>query len=288
MPKKKSTKKNSRASRKRRVAPKTQPVKPVVKKTSPRQVMVIVHGGGDIPQDYCKGLVEGIEAQLVRPFDYVAAYYSDVITQHARGVVALAESPEEKNFKAEYEKLLRETHERNQEDQRKRGIAPMGFLGIDPALADTINEVAQYIFNASAAAEVQQRLVETLNQATQDFDTIVLVTHSLGTIVAYDVLKQFANRYKISSWFTLGCPLGKLVKTRVREAGLGVISPLTIPQWYNLYDTNDFVADVIGSFFHAPDFHVYDIFVEVAPSMPAAHDYFLNAETHALLANAIR
>lgn len=254
----------------------------------PRRVMVIVHGGGDIGENYYEGLVQGVQTQLGKPFDFIPAYYSDVITQREKSVAPHVASLAETRFRAEFEKQLRESYARSQADNQARGIATTGFLGIDAAILDTVKEVVVYLFDQDAAKEVQDRVVAALDQAATDFDEIVLVTHSLGTVVSFDALKQFAHRYKIAWWFTLGCPLGKLVKMRVRSSDLGEITNGNIARWHNLYDTNDIVADVIGSFLHTPDFRIHDIFVEVAPTMPGAHDYFLNPETHAILADALK
>lgn len=254
----------------------------------PRRGMVIVHGGGDIAEGYHEGLVAGVRAQLGKPFAFIPAYYSDVITQRAKSIAPRVVSPDEAKFRAAFEKQLREAHARTQADNQARGIATASFLGIDGAIFDTIKEVVVYLFDPDPAQKIQARVIAALDQAAAEFDEIVLVAHSLGTVVAFDALKQFAPRYKIAAWFTLGCPLGKLVKTRVRTSDLGAIPAGPIARWHNLYDTNDIVADVIGSFLHTPAFRIHDIFVEVAPTMPGAHDYFLNPETHAILADALK
>ncbi|MBI5302320.1 MAG: hypothetical protein HY868_09295 [Chloroflexi bacterium] len=261
---------------------------PTPPERTPRRVMVIVHGGGDIPENYHEGLVNGVQAQHSKPFDFISAYYSDVITNRERSIAPRVESPAEAKFKADFEKQLRETHARTQSDNQARGIVTTSFLGIDNAITDTIKEVVVYLFDQSAASQIQDRVVAALDQAAQDFDEIVLVTHSLGTVVAFDALKQFAHRYKIAFWFTLGCPLGKLIMTRLRASDLGEIARAHVSCWYNVYDTNDIVAGVIGSFLPAPDLHIHDIFVEVAPAMPSAHDYFANPATHAILAEALK
>ncbi len=286
MPKQKTNVK-AKTTRRRTLAPTARRARADPPPPAPRRGMVIVHGGGDIAPDYYLGLVQGVQAQLGKPFEFIAAYYSDVITEHMPGIAATVDSPAVEKFKAEYEKQLRETHTRNRQDHPGSAGAT-GFLGIDAALGDTVNEVVRYIFDGDAAAQVQIRLKKAFDQAMQDYDEIVLVTHSLGTVATYDVLRQFAAQYKIAIWFTLGCPLGKLVKLRFRPASLGAIALPNVARWHNVYDTNDFVADVIGAYFHASDFRVHDIFVEVANAMPDAHDYFKNPETQALLADALR
>ncbi len=266
---------------------KPKPLVPEPPERTPRRVMVIVHGGGDIPENYFEGLVRGVKTQLGKPFDFLPAYYSDVITQHQFSIAAV-ESPEVAQLKAAYEKQLRDSHARAQAENQARGIVTTSFFGLDVAMQDTIKEVVVYLTNANAAQAVRDRLVATLDQAAQDFDEIILASHSLGTVVSFDVLKQAAHRYNIAYWFTMGCPLGKLIRIRSRDSGLGEISAQHIARWHNLFDTNDFVADAISTYLFADDFHVHDIFVEVAPSMPGAHDYFENPATHRMLAEVLK
>lgn len=254
---------------------------------APRKVMLVIHGGGDIPENYFEPLVTGVKAKLGRDFDFISGYYSDIITEGVTSLVAPVESPEVRKFKADYEKLLRESHTRAQADNQARGIVTTSFLGIDPALADTIDEVVQYVFNRTAASRIQARVKKSFDQAKK-FDEIVIVSHSLGTVVAFDVLKQFANQYNVTQWFTMGCPLVKLLKARIRPSDVGQISEMHIARWYNLYDTNDFVSDVIGAFFNVPGLYIHDIFVDNAPAMPGAHDYFPQPGIQAMIADALR
>ena len=57
--------------------------------------------------------------------------------------------------------------------------------------------------------------------------------------------------------------------------------------WYNVFDTTDIVADAISPSFPRPGYRIHDIFVEVANSMPEAHDYFNNSETLRLIVEAL-
>jgi len=149
-----------------------------------------------------------------------------------------------------------------------------------------VREVGQYLFTPSIAAQIQARLVAGLDQAARQSDAIVLASLSLGTVVSIDVLRQFADRYEISYWFTTGCPLGKLRRVGVRPANLGAIKPANVTRWYNLYDTTDIIAEAIGPQF--PAYRLHDIYVEVGNDPVSAHDYFNNGETLDLLADAMR
>lgn len=73
----------------------------------------------------------------------------------------------------------------------------------------------------------------------------VVVAHSLGTVVSYNVLTALARRELVKAWITLGSPLGieaiyrrlpNVVPKVARKAPWGVGS------WYNARDPRDFVA----------------------------------------------
>jgi hypothetical protein len=150
------------------------------------------------------------------------------------------------------------------------------------------NDSADYFFDAGARAEIQARLIEKLDEAKRQAHTIVIASHSLGTVVCFDVLKQYADRYKISVWFTTGSPLAKLRRIGKYDDDLGTLTTQNVAWWYNVYDTTDWVADPLGPAFPKPGYRLHDIFVNVGCDPVASHDYFNNRETVQMLANALR
>lgn len=57
-------------------------------------------------------------------------------------------------------------------------------------------------------AELRRRLMEALQKANERAEKIILVTHSMGTMVAYDVLRNCEGCPLVDTLFTLGSPLG--------------------------------------------------------------------------------
>lgn len=148
------------------------------------------------------------------------------------------------------------------------------------------SDVFLYLYNPGIARQVRDQLAAGLMQA-KEFDEIVLVSHSLGTVIAFDVLLQNPDYIpKISYWFTLGCPLHKVMRLRP----IALPSPLPhaqIAHWYNLYDTADIVASPLGPAVDISGCFVHDIFVKVGDGMPQAHDYFGNAASRELIAKSV-
>lgn len=75
---------------------------------------------------------------------------------------------------------------------------------------------------------------------------IMLVAHSMGTIVAYDVLRDLGNErpdFTVSHLVTLGSPLGlPHVLLKIRAEHLTVRTPSIVSQWSNFADRRDPVA----------------------------------------------
>ncbi len=78
-------------------------------------------------------------------------------------------------------------------------------------------------------------------QAVHPNEPTVVVSHSLGTVVAYNILRRegVARQWDIPLFVTLGSPLGV---TKIRQS----ISPTTYPEcarrWFNAFDDRDVVA----------------------------------------------
>ena len=67
----------------------------------------------------------------------------------------------------------------------------------------------------------------------------VVVGHSLGTVVAYSVLRRDTRALKVPIYVTVGCPLA--VRS-IRDQFRPLRTPKLIAAWYNAFDTRDTVA----------------------------------------------
>jgi hypothetical protein len=101
----------------------------------------------------------------------------------------------------------------------------------------TFNDVHAYFFRDYA-----ERMRAVVRSAIAGIDEpFVVISHSLGTIIAYDVLREEASRsLQVPLLVTLGSPLG------VREVQDLVAQPLQVPAgvgaWLNASDARDVVA----------------------------------------------
>ena len=78
----------------------------------------------------------------------------------------------------------------------------------------------------------------------------MVVGHSLGTVVAYDLLTKLPGTYRVRQFVTAGSPLGMpVVKRHLLGGAAGQPKPAVpgaVPRrsggWLNAYDVLDFVA----------------------------------------------
>jgi hypothetical protein len=101
----------------------------------------------------------------------------------------------------------------------------------------------------STRDRIQQELVQILKKHRSK--EILLISHSMGSIVAYDVLTQAVPNIKIDTLITIGSPLGlpivisKIVSEQhqERKTETAVRTPENITRhWYNFSDMHDKIA----------------------------------------------
>ncbi|MDY0043743.1 MAG: hypothetical protein RBS82_03645, partial [Syntrophales bacterium] len=99
-----------------------------------------------------------------------------------------------------------------------------------------------------AKCAIRNRLVRELNRNRDD--KILLIAHSMGSIIAYDVLTQ-SEDLKIDTLVTIGSPLGfpvvfGKILAEMKKAGTCLAKPC-VPdsvqkEWINLFDPEDMIA----------------------------------------------
>jgi hypothetical protein len=95
--------------------------------------------------------------------------------------------------------------------------------------------------------ELRQRCLDELSKAQAAGEKIVIISHSMGTMVAYDVLRNCPDCPQVDTLITLGSPLGiREVQDELAaiDAGMaGVDFPAAkLNRWINIYDPLDPVA----------------------------------------------
>jgi surfactin synthase thioesterase subunit len=90
--------------------------------------------------------------------------------------------------------------------------------------------------------ELRKRLLEELAVAQTLANKTVIISHSMGTMVAYDVLRNCAECPPVDTLFTLGAPLGI---SEVQDELIAVdaddvdFPAAKLQNWINIYDPLD-------------------------------------------------
>lgn len=85
-----------------------------------------------------------------------------------------------------------------------------------------------------------RRTIDSLVAAAFDDQETVVIAHSLGTVVAYNVLLTRAAEHPVPRFLTLGSPLG--VRALQRHLASPLVRPPAVGSWRNAYDERDVVA----------------------------------------------
>lgn len=102
-----------------------------------------------------------------------------------------------------------------------------------------MQDVEQYFSDEDLRGKAIQRIVEAVNEAG---DEVILIGHSLGTVVAYDALRRHPE-LTVRGYVSLGSPLGlPTVRRSLEETGGVLRFPNDLDRWVNIYDKRDFVT----------------------------------------------
>jgi pimeloyl-ACP methyl ester carboxylesterase len=121
--------------------------------------------------------------------------------------------------------------------------APVAGHVIRDALKTMAPDLHRYKHHRATRDAVRGRLRERLRTAQETGRQTMLIAHSMGSIVAYDVLRAAGHTLpglRIPHFVTLGSPLGL---SKVKEI---VSAPLRVPEcvarWSNFADPRDYAA----------------------------------------------
>lgn len=170
----------------------------------------------------------------------------------------------------------------------------LGTIGLTmPLIRCVSKDCAEYLSaKTNYAQRVRERVRNKLCKMLERGDQVLLMTHGLGCIAAYEVLWQlshdpeFKDQYagaKVDTWLTLGAPLGD---THIRKRLLGAKKapgerfPTNVITWHNVSAEDDYMchdntlADDFKKMMHqrvvsaVHDHHVYNLSVRYGKSNP--------------------
>lgn len=120
----------------------------------------------------------------------------------------------------------------------------------DPAVKSTIQETARYFENTGGiGAQVRELLKAPLRAAFAAGERVLLIAHSMGSVIAFDALwelsREEGNPGRVDLLLTLGSPLGmRFVQKRLRNVGVADARryPANVRRWINVAAEGDLTA----------------------------------------------
>jgi hypothetical protein len=156
----------------------------------------------------------------------------------------------------------------------------------DPAVRSTIQETQRYFRNdGGIAGRVREVLKAPLREMLARGDRILLIGHSMGSVIAYDTLWDLwhveGRREHIDTFLTLGSPLGMhFAQRRLRGAGERGAKkyPGNIRRWLNVSAEGDLTAldPTLADDFAA--MRTYGQVEKIADIDSSVFNYFRNAD----------
>lgn len=109
--------------------------------------------------------------------------------------------------------------------------------GLDArAIEAFTKDVAVYITYPA----VQRAIDRIVLEAISGDEPFVLIAHSLGTVVAYNTLRNYPRTSQCKGFITVGSPLGiRAISRRLRTP---LKWPPGVPSWFNAFDSADVVS----------------------------------------------
>jgi hypothetical protein len=112
-----------------------------------------------------------------------------------------------------------------------------------------LTDVAYYLDDKEIRTLVLKTVVDQVEKAASKHDRVVVVTHSLGSIVGYDLFDALGGQVEVPLFVTSGSPLGfPVVQQSLQPAHAagdkrpGPARGAAPVPWLNAYDVRDFVA----------------------------------------------
>jgi pimeloyl-ACP methyl ester carboxylesterase len=96
-------------------------------------------------------------------------------------------------------------------------------------------DVYVYLTYAGVRAQIDQVIAAALGD-----EPCVVLAHSLGSVVAYNVLRARLATPRYPRLVTVGSPLG--IRAIKQQLATPLVSPPCVSHWFNAYDDRDVVA----------------------------------------------
>lgn len=233
------------------------------------KVIIGIHGlSNKPPKDtlaewWKKAIIEGLHKNtgIFNPsINFESVYWADVMYENP--------DPNPDAYKAA-EKGALKTYDKSWLDAVREKVFDWGgdivdaakkYLGVDKVADEVLElklkDLSIYYEDENIRNTLRERLKSKIMEHKNE--KIMILSHSMGTIIAYDVLRILGKEYpelRVDHFVTLGSPLGlPHVKYKIAQENSLVRTPSIVKRWSNFADKRDPVAfDVYLSGDYAPN-----------------------------------
>ncbi|MGW8957587.1 hypothetical protein [Paenibacillus sp. NPDC055715] len=175
-------------------------------------------------------------------------YYDESLEQ-------LINRPTDQMTPEEYNRLIANEPLIHSYDEIAKILSPyLSLFGMSTrAIKKLLPDLGAYLTSRVVGSQIRERLQAPLAKALSSGDDVMLLSHSMGCMVAYDVLWKFSRmseykhlwEHKVNDWLTLGNPLGEPAVKRSlydsNEPDDGMY-PINIRHWTNINAVDDYIA----------------------------------------------
>ena len=136
---------------------------------------------------------------------------------------------------------------------KKKGFWNFVFKGIDPLVLQILYYVKDKGDKQSGTMSILQRVDDKFKEITETSKEMIVIAHSLGSVIAFDYLFSFRKFGLDASWnvpafITLGSPIPLFVSA-MGYADSNATLPSNVKSWFNIFDNEDGVARRCKPFF---------------------------------------
>jgi pimeloyl-ACP methyl ester carboxylesterase len=280
--------------------------------SNPTCTAILIHGIGDQPESWSQDFRTSLTSELAGDANRVRlvdAYWAPLSTLedvvHPKLVSRSLRPRQAKRLRARDITVADETYRRTVLEFSRMLAAEAGapvdahtFGPIDildtitdriPGGIELVADVGNYVAHNGVRTAVQNVLHACLGEAyaAQADTPVILVSHSQGTVISYDVLRQAGANYRaLRTWITMGCPLRKYFAFPL-EWGRQQLGLPTGLRWLNLYDQTDIVGRELKPAVDWTSPEPDDRIVDNARNAADAHDHWNNPEVVRAVAGEI-
>lgn len=173
---------------------------------------------------------------------------------------------------------------------KKKGLWNWASRKIDPLLLQVMYYIKDKGDKNTGTMGILEKVDRSFKQISKDSKGMIIVAHSLGSVIAFDYLFRF-RKYALDSeinvlaFITLGSPLPLFISA-MGHAESNLVLPKNINSWYNIFDNEDGIARRCKPFF--PKIGVQDINVSTGIFPISAHvKYWRSKQTAFVLADIL-